>query len=49
MVTATVQAGNPDRAESFARTLTDPFDQAEAITSLAVAVAQTETAAAPAG
>ena len=40
MATAIAQAGDPDRAETLARTITDPGAQAEALASLATIAAQ---------
>ena len=40
MATTVAQAGNPDRAASPARTITDPDAQANALTGVATAIAQ---------
>ncbi len=40
LATALAQAGDPDRAEALARTISSPHNQAEALTALAAALAQ---------
>lgn len=40
LVTAVAQAGNLDRAEAVARTITDPYDQARALNELITAAAK---------
>ena len=40
MASAAAQAGDPDRAEALAHTITDPRDQAQALADLASAATQ---------
>jgi hypothetical protein len=41
LVITIAEAGDPDRAEALARTITSPYDQAQALTGLATVIAQT--------